>query len=182
MAFIKPKAPAPLTLEEAYPRLLRYCAYQERSPAEVVRKMKGFLLSAEDQEVLMAKLIEENYLSEKRFTDVFAGGKLRQNQWGKVKIQAGLAQKGISREKADEAIAHLDPNQYRAQLRKLLEKHWESKLRHLPPIEASSKLYKVGLSRGFESSLVGELVKEIMAGIPIDETDEDGQLPISNDQ
>jgi regulatory protein len=107
-------------------------------------------------------------LNEERFTSAFTGGKLRQNQWGKVKIQMGLAQKGISREKADEAISQLDQDQYRAQLQALLEKHWNGMLKHLPPLEARAKLYRAGLSRGFESSLVGELVKQIIKGIPLD--------------
>ncbi len=162
MAFTKPKEKKALTAEEAYPRLLRFCAYQERSPAEVVRKMQGFGLETPDQEMLLERLKEENYLSEDRFTSAYTGGKLRQNNWGKVKIRMGLAQKGISREKAQEAIGELDPAVYRAQLEKVLRQWWDGKLKHSPPFEAKSKLYKVGLSRGFESSLVGDVIKDIM--------------------
>lgn len=154
----------PLTEAEAWPRLLRYCAFQERSPAEVSQKMRGYGLEAEAQERLLERLREENYLSEARFTEAYAGGKLRANRWGERKIAMGLAAKGIDRETIAGQLESMPKEDFRQTLRTLLEKR-DAQYHALPPAERRQKLYRLGLSRGFSNDLVAEEVNRLLKGL-----------------
>ena len=166
---IEPKV---LSEAEAWPRLLRYCAFQERAPAEVLKKMRGYHLPPDAQERLLGRLKEENYLSVDRFTETYAGGKLRSNRWGGRKIAMGLAAKGIEKEVISEKLAAMPTEDFRAALRTLLERRDESQYKHLPPAERRQKLYRLGLSRGFASDLVAEEVKRLTGGRVEDDFDE----------
>ena len=159
----------PLTEAEAYPRLLRYCAFQERGPAEVETKMRGFGLDAGARERLIERLKEENYLSLDRFAETFAGGKLRSNKWGTRKIAMGLAAKGVDKDTIAEKLGEIPQDDFRKTLRTLLEKRDESQYKHLPPAERRQKLFRLGLSRGFATDLVSEEVKRVMGGAMPDE-------------
>ena len=57
-----------MTTTEALQKLQHYCAYQERSPFEVKRKLDLIKLPRERHEEVIATLMEENYLDEYRFT------------------------------------------------------------------------------------------------------------------
>ncbi len=168
---IEPKV---LSEAEAWPRLLRYCAFQERAPAEVLKKMRSFNLPADAQERLLERLKEENYLSVDRFTETYAGGKLRSNRWGGRKIAMGLAAKGIEREVITEKLAAVPEAEFRAVLRTLLERRDESQYKHLPPAERRQKLFRLGLSRGFGSDLVSEEVKRLTGSRVEDDLEADG--------
>jgi regulatory protein len=151
----------PLTPEQAWPRLLRFCAFQERAPSEVKRKMVGFGLAESDQEELLIRLAAENYLAPARFATSFVSGKLSQNRWGAVKIKIALQAKGIDKEQIAESISATDPATWQATLRTLLEKRDASRYHALPPYERYNKLFRLGLSHGFESDLVKQEVKRI---------------------
>lgn len=76
--------------------LMRYCAFQERSPREVAQKLRS--LGAEDNTAaqLIEQLETQGFLNEARYARAFAGGHFRSKQWGRVKIRAALRVQGIS--------------------------------------------------------------------------------------
>jgi len=152
----------PLSEAEAWPRLLRYCAYQERSPAEVSQKMRTFKLDADAQARLLIRLQEENFLSADRFAQAYSTGKLRNNRWGERKIAQGLAAKGIDRETIAEKLTTLPANEVRQSLRTLLEKKDGNTYHKLPSLERKTKLYRLGISHGFGHDIVSEEVKRIL--------------------
>ena len=82
--------------EEALQKAKQYCAYQERSHSEVKEKLYSFGLYKKDVDELLSELISENYLNEERFAIMFAGGKFRIKQWGRIKIKYALKQKQVS--------------------------------------------------------------------------------------
>jgi regulatory protein len=85
-----------LTPDQAWQKIKHYCAYQERSHQETKDRLYGYGLSTKDVEVLLSKLIEEDYLNETRFATLFAGGHFRTKKWGRVKIAYELKQKRVS--------------------------------------------------------------------------------------
>lgn len=85
-----------LNPEQAWQKIRHYCAYQERNHFEVKEKLFGFGLRKTDVDLLISRLIEEDYLNEARFAAQFAGGHFRLKKWGRVKITYELKQKRIS--------------------------------------------------------------------------------------
>ena len=77
---------AAYSLDEAQKKIEHYCAYQERCHQEVVQKLRQMKMIPQAIDVIIGKLIQENYLNETRFAQSFARGKFRIKKWGKDKI------------------------------------------------------------------------------------------------
>ena len=157
MAFVKK-----LTPEQAFQKARHYCGYQERCHAEVKEKLYSFGLWKTDVEILLSRLIEENYLNEERFAQQFAGGKFRIKQWGRVKIKHELKQKQVSEYCIKKAMKEIDEEEYLKVLRKLATQKWKSV--KLPGVNRFTKLGKTTaylLQKGYESELVRGVLLDI---------------------
>lgn len=96
-----------LTPEQAYPKIKHFCGYRERCHSEVKEKLYGMGLSRKDADILLSRLIEENFLNEERFAVLFAGGHFRQKKWGKQKIVYALRQKKVSEPNIKKALKEM---------------------------------------------------------------------------
>lgn len=137
---------------------MRYCAYQERCRQEITQKAYEWGLPNQQLEALMAELEREGFLNEKRFAETFARGKFRIKGWGKVKIAQALQYKEIDHRHIAYGLAQLDDADYWETLEKLTERFAESVVEADPFIK-KDKIAKKLLARGFESSLVWDILK-----------------------
>ena len=74
------------TEEEAFLQLAALCANAEHCQYEMLEKMKRWELSEEAQARVMAQLIEERYVDDRRYARAFVKDKIRYNKWGRRKI------------------------------------------------------------------------------------------------
>ncbi len=143
----------PITPDEALAKLENYCAYRERSPAEVQKKLKDLGMEGEDAAQILTVLENDNFFNEERFAHAFAGGKFRMNEWGKVKIRTELRLRGIQNRFIEAALTEIPDREYW----KTLEKLAERKMATLPPGEPFKNSQKLGaylMRCGFEQELV----------------------------
>lgn len=136
----------------------RFCAFRERSPLEVRRKLSFFEQPETVNEQIILYLEEEGYFSEQRFAEAFAGGKFRVNRWGRVRIRLHLKQHQIGALWIDRALSEISESAYRATLQELAERKWAD----LDATNAERAL-KVGaylIQKGFEPFLVYELLEK----------------------
>ena len=98
-----------MTNSEALQKLQHYCAYQERSPFEVKRKLSLIKLPGKHHEEVIATLMEENFLDEYRFAEAFVRGKLNQKHWAPRRISAGLQEHRIPSVTIDRILSQVDP-------------------------------------------------------------------------
>ena len=151
-----------LTKEEAYQKLKHYCGYQERCHMEAKTKAYSFGLRKTDVEELISKLIEEDYLNEERFAKLFAGGKFRIKQWGRVKIKNELKQKRVSEYCIRKAMAEINEREYLSVLDKLAKKRWDAiKGKGVNLFVKMTKTQNYLLSKGYESNLISTRLKEL---------------------
>lgn len=149
-----------LTKEQAWQKIKHYCAYQERSHSEVKQKLYGFGLYKSEVEELLSKAIEEDYLNEERFAQLFAGGKFRMKQWGKVKIVYELRQKGVSQYNINKALKLIPDADYSQALHQLAESKWQQlKGEHYLTRQAKAMSYL--LQKGYEPALAQQTIKQI---------------------
>ena len=106
------------TPQQSIPKIKQYCAYQERCHAEVRDKLYSFGLYKKDAEFIISQLISENYLNEERFAILYAGGKFRIKQWGRVKIKHALRQKQVSEYSIKKALKEISESDYKKTLQK----------------------------------------------------------------
>ena len=157
MAFVRKN----IGTEPAYLKIKHYCAYAERSHSEAREKLYSFGLYKNDVELLMSKLVEENYLNEERYATAFAGGHFRMKKWGRVKIKYVLKQKGISEYCVKKALASIPSEDYQTTFQKLaLEKLRELKEEQNIFIK-KKKLQNYLAGKGYEFELIGEFVSGI---------------------
>jgi len=142
------------TPEKALQKLKHYCAYQERSHAEVKQKLYSLGLLGKEAEELISRLIEEEYLNEERFALAYVSGKSRNNGWGRIKIRHGLEQKGISKYCILNALQSLDESEYMAGFQRIANKKWHSLQSEKDIFVKKNKWQQFLLQRGFEHSII----------------------------
>jgi regulatory protein len=98
--------------EEALQKAKHYCAYQERCHSEVKEKLYSLGMNKKEVDELLSELISDNYLNEERFAILFAGGKFRIKQWGRIKIKYALKQKQVSEYCIKKALAAIYERDY----------------------------------------------------------------------
>lgn|SRR5690606_2606624 len=149
------------TPDQAVNKIKQYCAYQERCHAEVRDKLYSFGLNKDETETLISLLITENYLNEERFAIHFAGGKFRMKHWGKNKIKQALKQKQVSEYCIKKALKEIDDVAYRKTFYKLADTKLKSLSGEKNIFIKKRKLQDHLLQKGFESSLISEVVNDI---------------------
>ena len=147
--------------EKAFEKVKYYCAYQERSHAEVKKKLYGFGLYKNEVELLMSRLIEENYLNEERFAMAFAGGKFRIKQWGKTRIKFELKQRQVSDYSIKKALAVIPDDDYEKALHKLASEKITALQTEQNIFTRKSKLQNYLVSKGYEFNLIAEILKKM---------------------
>jgi len=148
------------TPQQALQKIKTYCAYQERSHQEVKEKLYSFGLYKNDVENILGELIAENYLNEERFATLFAGGKFRMKQWGRIKIANELKQRNVSAYNIRIAMQEINDEAYKNTLQKLALAKWNS-LKNEQYINREVKTTRYLLQKGFEAVLI----KSTLAGI-----------------
>lgn len=147
---------------EILQKLARYCAYQERCVQELEQKMKIFEVQPSEYSDYLAWLRENNYLNEARFVEIFVRSKFNQKSWGRTKINYELRKRGISATLLASAWDGIDDQDYIEKARTLLQKKKEEIKTGTSP-QRYQKCYNFGLSKGYESALVRELLKPLFA-------------------
>lgn len=146
-----------ITPMQAKKRAESFCAYQERAQQEVRDKLYNWGLYQTDVENIISELITENFLSEERFAHAYVSGKFKIKQWGKVKIENGLRLKRIPPRLTQEALATIDFDEYMDTLQQVIKKK-SRLLKESHPYKRKMKLAQYAASRGFESSLIFEIL------------------------
>lgn len=147
--------------EQAYLRICKYCAYQERSHKEVRNKLFTYGLYPSEVEQALTRLITDGFLNEERFAKAFAGGKFRMKKWGKKKISRALEAHGVSPRCIQRGLKEIDDPNYSKTLKALLAK----KIAGLSEPIAFKKMHKAAtfaIGKGYEPDLVWVLVKELV--------------------
>jgi regulatory protein len=149
-----------VTTQEARKRILRYCAYQERSHHEVKEKLYGFGLTRAEVDELMVFLIEEGFLNEERFAKAFAGGKFRIKKWGRLKIARELERHRLTANCIRIGLKELDEASYQKTLQQMLIR--KAKEMSEPNLFIRrNKLSKYVIQKGYEPDLAWSEIKRL---------------------
>jgi regulatory protein len=147
------------SLEEAHEKLTTYCAYQERCPWDVRKKLAEKGIDGEKAEKLIQEMIVEEYVDEERYARSFCRGKFRIKKWGKSRIQRELKMRQVPEKIIKLALTEIDPVEYYDVLLNEVEKKLES----TKEADLFKKKYKVSqylMSRGFEYDLIKEALDD----------------------
>ncbi len=156
-----PKQPdKPLTPDQVLDKIAKYCAYQERCVKDVRDKLKTFDIPQTEKDEILDYLLDNRFVNDDRFAKSFVRGKINQSGWGVNKIRFHLIQKGIDKEIIDEALEQTDEETYRQRLIDILKTKSKT-VRAENEFERKRKLAAYAMQKGFEGSLVWEVLKEL---------------------
>ena len=155
------KQPAkPLTPDQVLDKMAKYCAYQERCVKDVRDKLKTFEISEEEKTKIFDYLIDNRFVNDERFAKSFVRGKVNQSGWGVNKIRFHLIQKGIEKDIIEEALGQTDEEVYRQRLTDILKAKAKT-LKAANDFEKKRKLAAYAMQKGFEGTLVWEILKDL---------------------
>ena len=141
-------------------KIEHYCAYQERCHLEVTNKLNKLGVFGDELDEYVCYLIDENFLSETRFSEAYVRGKFNNNNWGKVKISRELKLRNISDWNISNALSQINSVDYSNKLRKLCLKLVN--LSDKPEFELKNKVVKNLSYKGWEVDLVIKTLNQLI--------------------
>lgn len=140
-------------------KLLSYCAYQDRSVLEARQKLASLGAEPILIEEIVAYLKSEKFLDDDRFAISFTRGKFFLKKWGRVKILHGLSAHNLEASVVERALKEIPEEYYLKTLDGLL-KQKKGLIKDRGPV-AINKVYRFGISKGYESNLISKLIGEM---------------------
>jgi regulatory protein len=153
-----PNNGALLDFGQAFRKAADYCIPQDRCLSEIQLKLKLWGIENSYIDEIIARLIRENFLNEKRFAENYARGKFRINGWGKLKIAAGLRARSIPAELIQQALLQIDTKEYILNLKSLMEKKLTQLGGNTPANRQKAAFFAA--SRGFEQGAIMSVGQE----------------------
>jgi regulatory protein len=148
------------SIKDALHKIEHYCAYQERCHEEVVHKLRSMKMDSDEIDVIITRLITDNFLNEERFACSFARGKHRIKHWGKIRITNELKARKINQTLITIALKEITAEEYEETFQNLTERHWNS-ISETNSLKKRKKFCDYILRRGFESNMVYDKAKDL---------------------
>lgn len=149
-----------MTEKEALQQAEKLCSKKEYASGEMIKKLLGWELTEESACQVMAILIKEKFIDDKRFARAFVNDKLKFSKWGRIKINFMLRQKGVADPVISESLASIDQEVYEEVLFSELKKKAKS-IRADSDYEFKGKLVQFASGRGFEYELSARIAEKI---------------------
>lgn len=143
----------------ALKKAMALCAGREICTTDIKHKLTSWGIEGKDIEEILNKLTREKFIDEERYASAFVKDKFRYNKWGKIKIASALKLKNIPEEIIRRSLEAIDKDTYLEVLRDLITHHRKT-IKAKNQYDLKGKLLRFGLSKGFESHLLYDLLNE----------------------
>jgi regulatory protein len=141
----------------ALSKAMALCSRREYCIDDIRSKLHSWSVGENEIESIIVSLVKENFINENRYSEAFVKDKFRYNKWGKVKIRANLKMKKIPADVISSALNSIDHELYLKTLEELLTTHRRS-VKAKNQYDLKGKLLRYGLSKGFESELLYDIL------------------------
>lgn len=155
-----------ISYDEALMKAASLCSTTECSAMEIRRKLARRKAGCDDIDKIVDWLIDNNFIDDERFARAFVNDKYKLSLWGRRRILNSLKyDHGIPADIAQEALSDIDDATYRENLCILLQTKYRQ-LKESGKDEKAQKasLFRLGVSRGYESAMVASRVAELTDG------------------
>jgi regulatory protein len=146
--------------ETAIKKAMALCSRREFCSDDIRTKLLLWGIDNNDAERIIGILINENFINESRYATAFVKDKFKYNKWGRVKIAAHLKVKKLPPDIIKYALDSIDNDLYIKFLNELITSHRKS-VKAKNQYDLKAKLLRYGLSKGFESSLLYDILNDL---------------------
>jgi len=143
----------------ALSKAMALCSGREYCSEDIRNKLHSWGVGGNDTEKILTELARENFINEDRFASAFVRDKYNYNKWGRVKISASLRAKSIPSGIIQSALSSIDDETYINNLKLLISAHRKT-IKAKNQYDLKGKLYRFGISKGYESSLLYDILSE----------------------
>lgn len=150
-----------ISKEKGLSKAMALCAKQEKCKADIRKKLYDWKVNTDFHDEIIEQLVQEKFIDESRYVELFVRDKFRLNKWGRIKIEYALKSKNIKDEFIQQGIEQIDENEYIQVCRQLIQSKQNS-LKKDEALKQKEKLIRFAQSRGFEVELVFKTVEEIL--------------------
>jgi regulatory protein len=140
-------------------KAMALCSHTEYSRDDMRTRLSTWGVNKDETEKIIEILVKENFINETRYAMAFVADKFKYNKWGKVKLSAQLKLKKVPSEIINSALNSIDNEEYIKLARNVIEGHKRS-VKAKNQYDLKSKLIRFGLSKGFESSILYDILNE----------------------
>ena len=148
------------SFEELLHKAASYCSISEHCISDVEDKLTAWGMAEDKKHKIIDKLIEDDFINEKRYCIAFTKDKFHFNKWGKIKISYSLKQKGLDSKLIDMALKTIDEGEYEEMLAVLLKNKLKT-IKWEYEYEKMGKLFNFAQSRGFESNVIDRVIRTL---------------------
>ena len=148
------------SFEELLHKAASYCSISEHCISDVDDKLTAWGMTEDKKHKIIDKLIEDDFINEKRYCIAFTKDKFHFNKWGKIKISYSLKQKGLDSKLIDMALKTIDEGEYEEMLAVLLKNKLKT-IKWEYEYEKMGKLFNFAQSRGFESNVIDRVIRTL---------------------
>ena len=145
--------------QAALSKAMMLCSQREYCSDDIRSKLHIWGIGEKECDRIINTLIKENFINEVRYAEAFVRDKFRYNKWGRVKIAAHLRTKQIPGEIIKSALDSIDNEVYNKTMREIIFSHRKS-VKAKNQYDLKGKLLRYGLSKGFESNLLYDLLND----------------------
>ena len=141
-------------------RAERYCANEEQCRTSVRKKLCDWGASMDSSSKIVARLIDQGFIDERRYARAYVSSKLRTQKWGRLKVVYQLRSKQVPPKFITEALAEIPDEEYRNIMLDVANMKWSSYNASDTVAKRRSKLVTFLASRGFESPEIQSMLTD----------------------
>lgn len=141
-------------------KAMALCSRREFCSSDIRSKLQTWGIGDIDNEKIIDLLIKENFINEDRYAKAFVKDKFNYNKWGKIKITSHLKVKNIQSDIIRTALDSIDNELYLKVLKELMANH-KRFVKAKNQYDLKAKMLRYGLSKGFESHLLYDILNDI---------------------
>ena len=148
------------TIHKGYSLALNFLSYRMRS----IKAMKEYLqkkeIDAEHITVIINRLINEKWLDDAAFAEAFIRTKVQTTSKGPLVVKKELIEKGVSVEKADEALIHYSIDEQLEKAVKLIKKNSRKSAKQSFQ-QQQNKIKQSLMQKGFSQGIIQEAFTQV---------------------
>ena len=141
-------------------KAMNLCSRREYCCNDIRKKLLLWGVPDDDVNRIISVLLNENFINELRYASAFVRDKFNYNKWGKVKITAHLKNNKITHEIINSALGSIDNETYIQCLKDLIKNHRRS-VKAKNKYDLKAKLMRYAASKGYESSILYDLLNDM---------------------
>ncbi len=141
-------------------KAMKQCSQREYCSSDIRDKLLFWGVGKSEADEIIAILINENFINDLRYATAYVKDKFNYNKWGKIKLEVYLKAKKISPGIIKTALDSIDNEAYINMIRNLISSHRKI-IKAKNQYDLKARLLRYGLSKGFESTLLYDLLNDL---------------------